>query len=109
MGMLEQIAKDLEELKEKLDKLPALGLGPSPEMESKFKDKEGLKAEEAAEYLGVGRSSILRHKEQLPHAYLGSRLIFPKSVLREWLEEKSMENVETDVIEKEDYILRKLS
>jgi excisionase family DNA binding protein len=107
--MLEQIANDLEELKEKLKSLPASGVGPSPEMESKFKDKEGLKDFEAAEYLGISKSSILRHKEQLPHAYLGRRLIFPKSALKEWLKEKSMENVEKDIIEKEDYILKKLS
>jgi excisionase family DNA binding protein len=114
MGMLEKIAKDLEELKEKVDKLPATVGQPSPEMESKFKDKEGLKLEEVADYLGVSKSSIARHQEQLPHVYLGNRLIFSKSLLKEWMIEEAMDNMEVkeiknNQIEREDFILKELS
>jgi len=107
MGLIEKIAEDLKYIKEKVDKLmvkESLQIA-----ESKFKDKEGLKAKEAAEYLGISRSLLLRHKEQLPHTYLGNRLIFPKSVLREWLEEKSLENIDQKVIERDGYKIKKLN
>lgn len=106
MGLIEKIADDLDKLNKKIDKLAVEKNIAAAE--SKFKDKEGLKDFEAAEYLGVSKSSILRHKEQLPHAYLGNRLIFPKTALRKWLTEKSIENVDQKVIEKDGYKIRKL-
>jgi len=115
MAVMEEILETLLRVEEKLDqrKRPSsieMKNTDLDSLKSKFADKEGLKDSEVAEYLGLGVSTIRKYKDEIPHIYIGQRLIFPKSTLMKWLEETAEENtVPSDHYEAGGSIIRKLS
>lgn len=115
MAVMEEILETLLRVEKKLDQSnrpSAIEMGNTDfaGLKSKYADKEGLKDSEVAEYLGISVSTIRKYIDEIPHIYLGQRLIFPKSALMKWLDETAEKNtVEPDHYEAGGSIIRKLS
>jgi len=108
LGAIEQLTEAVQKLNKKVDNLPVQGWAPQPAEKGKFVDREGLSEEEIAEFLDVGVSTIKKYREQIPHVWIGKRIIYPKTAILKWLEDKSMKNIESDRREVEGAIIRKL-
>ena len=53
-----------------------------------------LTVEQAAEYLQVGRTKIydLTHQDGFPALRLGSRIVIPKDLFLEWINDKALKH-----------------
>lgn len=109
MRAIEELTRAVKALNKKADRLPDQGWEPHPAKEGKFSDKEGLNMEEVAEYLGVGKSTVQKYQDIIPHTYIGGRLIFPKTAVKDWLKENAMKRIEKDRREVEGAIIRELT
>jgi DNA-directed RNA polymerase specialized sigma24 family protein len=53
-----------------------------------------LRPDEAAEALGVSERHLRSHLSEIPHDYIGNRLVFPVDAVRECLRERARARVQ---------------
>ena len=59
---------------------------PSP---TSLADRLALSREETAQVLGISLRMLGEILPELPHLYIGRRVLFPVDLLRRWLEERA--------------------
>ena len=60
-------------------------LGPLPDLATRF----AVSAKELANALGVSERSIRDHQPEIPHVWIGNRILFPVDQVREWLGDRA--------------------
>ncbi len=65
---------------------------PPPDLSTRFT----VSAAELAAAFGVSERFVRDHQAEIPHVWMGNRILFPVEQVREWLQEKAQTDLAAD-------------